>query len=146
MARRVEDVVDRALLDDAARVHHDDPVGVAGHDAEVVGDEEEGELELGARSVEQLEDLRLRGHVERGGGLVGDEHARTVGQRHREQHPLPHAARELMRVVAGAPVGAGDPDLLEQLDRPPHRRRTPDRRIVHGDRLGHLRADADAPG
>ena len=52
---------------------------------------------------EQLEDLRLRRDVERGGGLVGDEHLRPVGQRHREHHPLAHAARELVR-VARAPA------------------------------------------
>ena len=51
-------------------------------------------------SSEQLEDLRLRGHVERGGRLVGDQHLRPVRQRHRQHHPLAHAARELVRVRA----------------------------------------------
>ena len=41
-ARRVEDVVDRARLDDGAGVHHQHLVDHAGDDAEVVGDEHDG--------------------------------------------------------------------------------------------------------
>ena len=38
----VEDLVERALLDDPAGVHDGDPVGDVGHDAEVVGDQDHG--------------------------------------------------------------------------------------------------------
>ena len=44
--RAVVDVVDRAVLDDAAAVHHDDVVGHVGHDAEVVGDQDDRGAEL----------------------------------------------------------------------------------------------------
>ena len=79
--------------------------------------------DLAPQVVEQLEDLRLRGDVERGGGLVGDEHARAVRQRHRQHHPLAHAARELVRVVAGAPRGRRDPDLARACSTARARRR-----------------------
>ena len=64
-----------------------------------------------------LDDLRLDGDVERGRRLVGDEHARVVGHRHRDHRALAHPARELVRVLIDAPLGERDADALEQLDR-----------------------------
>ena len=46
----------------------------------------------------------VAGDVERRRGFVGDEQLRCAGHRHRDHHPLAHAARELMRIVV-------DPDL-----------------------------------
>ena len=54
---------------------------------------------LRAQRAHQLQDLRLDGDVERGGGLVGDQEPRVAGQRHRDHHALAHAARELVRIV-----------------------------------------------
>ena len=51
-----------------------------GHDPEVVGDEDEPELLLEPQPVEQLEDLRLDDDVERGGRLVGHDHARLAAR------------------------------------------------------------------
>ena len=53
-----------------------------------------------AAGREQLENVRLNGHVERGGRLVGDQQRGPVGDRHRDHRPLPFAARELMRIGA----------------------------------------------
>ena len=46
MLRRGVDLLAVALLDDLAEVHDGDPVAEVAHDAEVVGDEDEGEAEL----------------------------------------------------------------------------------------------------
>jgi hypothetical protein len=43
----------------------------------------------------QLQDLRLRRDVERGGRLVGDQQRRLQGEGHGDHHALPLAAREL---------------------------------------------------
>ena len=87
----------RAGLDDLAVLHHRDPVGDAAHDAEVVGDEQHPHA-LGLLHVgEQRQDLGLDRHVERGGGLVGDQDVGAVGQRHGDHHPLALAAGELVR-------------------------------------------------
>ena len=102
----------------------------------------EREAEVATEVGEQLEDLGLGGDVERGGGLVGDEHARSVGQRHREHDPLAEAAGELVRVRARAADRVGDPDRLEEIDRPQLGGAARHARLVHGDRLGHLVADA----
>ena len=75
------------------------------------------------RRLEQLEDLRLNGDVERGGRLVGDEDLRMADEGHRDHDALAHPARELVRVVINAVVRLGDAHLAQQLDRPRPRRR-----------------------
>ncbi len=72
--------------------------------------------ELVLQPLQQLEDLRLDGHVERGGRLVGDEQRRAAGERHRDHHPLSHATRELVRILGGALLRGGDAHLPEQFD------------------------------
>ena len=68
---------DTRALDDAAGVHHDDVVGELGDDAEVVRDEDDRRAGLLAQHAHQVEDLRLDGDVERGGGFVGDQQRRA---------------------------------------------------------------------
>ena len=95
---RVEDAHLVRALDDPAGVHDGDVVGHLGHHAEVVGDDHDRGVELALQPLDQLEDLRLHGHVERGRGLVGDQQLRVVGQRHGDHRALAHAAGELVRV------------------------------------------------
>ena len=56
--------------------------------------------------LEQLEDLGLDRDVERGRRLVGDQQLRLARERHRDHHALAHAARQLVRVLLGAPLRA----------------------------------------
>ena len=112
------DLPGRPPLHDPARVHHVDPVGVAGHDAEVVGDDEHRDAELAGQVLQQLQDLGLDGHVERRGGLVGEDERRVAGQRHGDHDPLAHAAAELVRVLAKPPLRVRDPHQREDLRRP----------------------------
>ena len=51
------------------------------------------------------EDLGLDGDVEGGGGLVGDEQARAVDERHGDEDALTLAAGELVRIIAQASCG-----------------------------------------
>ena len=98
------------VLDDPPGVHHRDLVGHLGHHAEVVGDHHDRRVELALQALDQLEDLRLDGDVERGRRLVGDQQLGVVGQRHRDHHALAHAARELVRVGVDARLrGSGMP-------------------------------------
>ena len=66
--------------------------------------------------LQQLEDLRLDGDVERGGRLVGDQEVGLVGERHGDHHALALAARELMRIALEPARRIGNADLAEQLD------------------------------
>ena len=67
--------------------------------------------------AQQVEDLRLDRHVERGRRLVGDQQPRIAGDGHRDHHALVHAAGELMRIVSEPARCGRDPDLLEQFGR-----------------------------
>ena len=69
------------------------------------------------QALDQVEDLRLDGHVERGRRLVGDQQLGVAGERHGDHHALAHAARELVRVVVERARRGRDADQLEQLDR-----------------------------
>ena len=89
---------------------------------------------------EQVEDLRLDGHVERRGRLVGDQQRRIVGQRHRDHHALPLAAGELVRERLQPVLGVGEAALVEQRDDVPPQLCAADR-PVQRDRLGHLPPD-----
>ena len=71
------------------------------------------------RVAHQLQNLRLDGHVQGGGGLVRDQHRRLAGQRHRDHHPLSQAAAELERILADPLLVVRHPDLPEQARAPP---------------------------
>ena len=90
----------------------------AGDDAEVVRDQDQRGVALRDERAEQIEDLRLDRHVERRRGLVGDQELRLAREGDRDHRALPHAAGELVRVVAEPRPRVRDPDLVEELGRP----------------------------
>ena len=112
LGRRVELLLVRDL-GDLAEVHHEDAVGDVADDVQVVRDEDVREPEVALQVLEQVQDLRLHGHVERGDGLVADDQLRVDRQRARDADPLPLPAGELVReAVVVLRVQADD---LEQL-------------------------------
>ena len=117
MRRRGEDLLGRPVLHHLAAPHDVDAVGETANDAEIVGDEDDGHAEFLLQLGEQRQDLRLDGHVERGGRLVGDQDVGVVGERHGDHHPLPLAARQLVRIGAHPPLGFGDLDQLQKPQR-----------------------------
>ena len=109
---RVERVRGREL-DDLAEVHDHHAVGDVPDDVQVVRDEDVRQPEVVLEVLEQVEDLRLHGDVERGHRLVADDQLRVHGERARDADALALAAGELVReavVVLGV-----QPDDLEQL-------------------------------
>jgi len=72
MPRIVVDRRRRSALDDAAGIHDVDPVGIARDHPEIVGDDDQRDVEPTGQFLHQFEDLRLDGHVERGRRLVCD--------------------------------------------------------------------------
>ncbi len=128
-----------ARFDDLALLHHRDVAGDLAHDAEIVGDEQQRHAELGLQVLEQREDLRLDGDVERGRRLVGDEQVGAVGERHGDHHPLPLAAGQLVRIGAEPGGWIGDADLGQQADHPFARRSGAT--AVQGDDLADLALD-----
>ena len=110
---RVEHLRGRPALDDAAAVHDDRLVGDLAHDREVVADEDVGDAGALADVGEQVEDLRLDRDVERGDGLVEDDHARLGRERAGDRDALALAARQ--RARQRARLALVEPDELAQL-------------------------------
>src|SRR5690554_1278077 len=117
VSRVGEDLLDRALLHDLPAVHHDHAVAHLRNDAEVVRDQEHRHAETVTEPRNQLQDLGLDRHVERGGRLVGDQEVRLAGERDGDHHALALAARELMRVDIHALLRRGDADQPQHPDR-----------------------------
>ena len=99
MGRVGKERLGRSELDQSPRVHDRKPVGETGHDAQVVGDDQDGHPELCPKPPQQVQDLGLDRHIERGRRLVGDEQAGLAAEGHGDHRPLPHPAAELVRVV-----------------------------------------------
>jgi hypothetical protein len=117
----------RAELDEFAGPEHGDPVGNFAHHPEIVGDEQHGHAALALQFLDESEDLRLRGHVERGRRLVGDQQSGFEHERHGDHDALPLPARELMRVGGKHPLRVIETDAAEHRERllPPRRRIEP---------------------
>ncbi len=80
MAGPVENVACAAEFDDLAQIHDSDAVGNVAHDLNVVRNEQVCQSEVPLQVHEQVEDLRLHGHIERRGRLIEDDELRIEGQ------------------------------------------------------------------
>lgn len=138
--RRGEELGRRRHLDDLPRVHQGHLMRHAGHHAQVVRDQQQAQAPLALQVLEQVQDLRLDGDVERGGRLVGDQEVGLRRQRHRDHDPLLLTAGEPERVLVDAALGLGDADAAQPVDGLLPGRLAAQRR-VRLDRLDDLRAD-----
>src|SRR5215212_6575324 len=111
----IERLADRPRLHDLAGIHHRDPVGDAGHHAEVVRDQDDRGSYLLLQLPQEVKDLGLYGHVQSRGGLVRDEDLRLAGEGYRDDDPLAHTARELVRVLLYARFWVRDADQHQEL-------------------------------
>src|SRR5262249_38320323 len=96
MPGAVEEAAHRLHLHDLARVHHADPVAHLGDDAEVVCDEDQRDAGRALEILQEIQVLQLDRDVEVGGGLIGDDDARSAGLGDGADDPLAHAAAELV--------------------------------------------------
>ncbi|MNI68962.1 hypothetical protein D3C73_1246860 [compost metagenome] len=117
MLRLVEDIFCRSPLHDLPGIHDHDSIRHIRHHAQVVGDHDDGGFRLPLKLLDQEQDLRLDGHIQRGCRLIGNQQLRVACQRNGNHDTLPHAARELMRILMKPTFRVGDPDLCEQLQR-----------------------------
>ncbi|MNV03149.1 hypothetical protein D3C71_934020 [compost metagenome] len=99
---RLEQRDGRVLLDLVAMPHDHDAVSDLGDDAHVVRDEEHRHADFALQVSDQVDDLGLHRHVQRGGRLVGDQQLRPAGKRHRDHHALAHAAGQIAWVLRHA--------------------------------------------
>ncbi|WP_241021914.1 hypothetical protein [Burkholderia sp. Ac-20353] len=137
-----EDPLRLALLDLLAAIHHEHAVGHLGNHAHVVRDEDHAHVHLVLQAADQLQDLRLDRHVERGGRFVGDQQCGPARQRHRDHHALPHPARQLVRIAREHAARLRNPHEIEQPQRLGARVGR-GLRLVQRDRLADLVADRE---
>src|SRR5215472_4339730 len=117
VARVGEELLDRRQLHQLAGVEHNHLVADLRDHAELVGDQQDGAREIAAEIAQEIKDLRLEGHVERRGGLVGDQQVRLAQERHGDRDALAHAARELMGILVDALLRIGNAHPFQQRDR-----------------------------
>jgi hypothetical protein len=107
------ELVPAGQLDDLAQVHDRDPVADVPDHGQVVRDHHVGQVQLVLQVLEQVDDLGLDRHVERGHRLVGDDQLGPQRQGAGDPDALPLATGELVR-VAVVVLGA-EAHQLEQL-------------------------------
>ena len=103
-------------FDNLPGIHHGHAVGHVADDAEVVRDEQNRHSEPLLKVMKQFQNLRLDGHVERSRRLIGNEQFRFAGQRHRDNHPLLHAAGHLEWIILDARFRRRNTDEFQQPD------------------------------
>ncbi len=108
MGRLAEYLAHRTVLHDPAEAHHRQALGHLRHHAEVVGDEQDAHAGTVLQLAHEAQDLRLHGHVQGGGGFVGDQQVRLAGHGHGDHHPLALAARQAVGKLVDAFLGIGD--------------------------------------
>ena len=99
MQGAAEDALLARQLDDAAQVHHRDPVPDVFDHRQIVGDEEVSQAEFFLQVHQQVEHLRLHRDVQRRHRLVGDDQPGVQCQRARDAQPLALPAGELERIA-----------------------------------------------
>ena len=110
----VVDLICQAGFHDLAAVHDVHTAAGAGYNAQVVGDEDNARTGLFLELLDKLDDLGLDGHVQSGGGLIGNDELGVAGQGDGDDHTLAHTAGQLMRVLLEAFLRRGNAHLGEQ--------------------------------
>ena len=80
------------------RIHHEYPIGHLTHHAHIVCDEHHRGTEFCFHAVDELQNLCLYGHIERGCRLIANQEVRIGGKCHRNHDTLTHTTRKFMRI------------------------------------------------
>ena len=97
MAWRGEHRFRRPHLHDAAQIHDRDPVRQMAHQPQVVGNEQQRQAQAVLQFQQQVDDLRLHRHIQRGHRLIRNDQRRFHRQRSRDPYPLTLTAGKLVR-------------------------------------------------
>ena len=114
VGRRQQHLAGGAGQHHLAGIQHHHPVTNPGNGPKIVAHIDHGGASLAVDVSQQLQNMRLRGHVQPGGGFVKQQHIGLAGQRHSNCHPLLLATRELMRVAGRNGLGLWQTHLAQQ--------------------------------
>jgi len=115
MRRGLEELARRRVLDEPSLVQDEHARAQDGEHAEVVAHHEQGHPALPLLRAQDLQHLRLHGHVERGCRLVGDEQGGLEQQRHGEEDALALTTGQFVRQTGRLRGGVGEPHALHHL-------------------------------
>ena len=127
-----EQVVHPGAFDGTPGVHHHDIIGGFCNHAHVVGNHDRRRTRFFLCNFNDVQDLRLDGHVQCGGWLVGDQDLRVVRNRDGDDYALAHTPRKLVWKRFQAQFWLTDPDEFQQM-----------RSLVKRDPLAHLLVGLD---
>ncbi len=111
---RLEDPLDGPGFLVLAVAHDTDTVGVSTHQIQVVSDEQHAHAVLITQLGQQGEYLLLDGYIQGGGGFVGHQQLRLVGDGHGDHDPLTLSAGQLVRPGIQQFLGTRQFYLLQQ--------------------------------
>ena len=137
----MQKVLRLSLFDDPAMTHDDDPVGHVSDDGQIMGDHQQGHAVFPGEPLQEVEDLRLRRHVERGCRFVRDQQARPQGDGHGDDDPLPLPTGQLVRIARQRKSIRGQTDTRQGICRARLCLGAGGRRLVYADRFRHLLPD-----
>jgi hypothetical protein len=100
-------------FNDFAQVHHHDPMAEVFDYSQVMRDKKEGDTALLLQILQEVDDLRLDGNVQRANRLITDEQFRFNSQSARDSNSLALTAAEFVRIALS--VGRVKADGAEQL-------------------------------
>ena len=103
-----------AAFHHAAAVHHQHALGVLGNHTQVVRDQQQRHAAFFHQAGDQVEDLRLQGDVQRGGGFVSNQQIGLTSQGHGDGDALALTAGELVGVGVNPACGVGNANPLQQ--------------------------------
>ncbi len=113
-----EDFAHGSGFHDLSGVHDRHAIRDLSDDAEIVRNHQDGHPQFSLKPVQKFQNLGLNGHVQRRGGLVGDEQFRIAGERNGNHHPLAHAAGKLVRIFVCPLSGIRNADQVEHVHGP----------------------------
>ena len=99
----VEHLGHSPLFHKHALLHHGHAVGKPVHQIQVVGDQQHGHAGLALQVRQQVQNLPTQRHIQRRGGLVGQQQLGLAGERHGNHGALALATTQLVRETVGAP-------------------------------------------
>ena len=103
-----------------------------------MGDQHDGGAHPAVEFHHQFENLRLAGHVQGGGRLVGNQQFGVARQGHGNHDALAHAARKLVRIVLQPLRRIRDAHQVQHLGSTGHGRRS-GQTLVNAHGFGNLR-------
>ena len=116
MLGAVENLIDGGVFHHLPAIHHHHTVGDARNHAQIMGDPNDRHAKFLLQILHQLNNLCLNGHIQRCGGLIGDQKVGLTGQGDGNHDPLPHPTGKLVGIVFHPFGGIRNADQFQQLN------------------------------